>query len=352
MRNITPHPTPGPSLKGRGVLLFLALLLFPIPTFAASLDGGLDKPYAAPDIASKGPWLNSDPLTIHDLKGKVALVDFWTYSCINCLRTLPYLKAWQERYKDQGFIIIGVHSPEFDFEKNTTNVEKAINRFHITYPVVQDNDRFIWDRFGNEYWPAHYLIDRQGRVVYTHFGEGEYDRTEHNIRALLETNAPLAKLEEEPARAAYHQSLETYLGSERGERAQLIPTGAPDTYKFPEELSHDYWSLQGKWKRADQYVEAQSSAAGLRLRFRGGKVFLVLGTADGQPVHARIFYDGKLVGDKAGKDVKDGFVEIKEHRLYELFDRKSKSIFGSDEGIIEIETERPGLQAYAFTFGA
>ncbi|HVY13287.1 MAG TPA: thioredoxin family protein [Alphaproteobacteria bacterium] len=328
------------------------LVAFAAPLHAEDLKDALPQPYQAPDIASPGPWLNSDPLTIHDLKGKVVLVDFWTYSCINCLRTLPYIKAWYEHYKDQGFVVLGIHAPEFDFEKNTTNVEKAIKRFKISYPVVQDNDHLLWNRFSNQYWPAHYLIGRDGKVVYTHFGEGDYDTTEHNIRTLLGTRAPVAQMEEPQERAAYQQSQETYLGSARGERYTLIPAGGPNAYKFPDNLAPDYWSLNGRWKQTAQYVEALQPGSSLRLHFRGGKVFLVLGTAGGKPVRAKILYDGKPVADKAGKDVKNGVVEITDYRLYELFDRKSRSLFGSEEGVIEIQAEQPGLQAYAFTFGA
>jgi thiol-disulfide isomerase/thioredoxin len=336
----------------RGILL--ALLLFPL-TSQASLTDPLKNPFPAPDVTSPGPWLNSKPLTPADLKDKVVLVDFWTYSCINCIRTLPYQRAWYEHYKDQGFVILGIHSPEFDFEKETANVEKALKRFKITWPVVLDNNKLLWDRFSNEYWPAHYLIDRNGQVVFAHFGEGKYDVMEHNIRELLATDPhmPMAKMERgSQGKAAYQQSLETYLGTERAERFTTDPAPVNGVYKFPAELAHDYWALDGAWDRQPQFIESKHAGSSLRLRFRGGKVFLVMSTADGKPVKAKIFYDGKSVGDKAGKDVIENEVTVDEQRLYEIFDRKSKSIFGSDEGIIEIQSLSPGLRAYAFTFGA
>src|ERR1043166_4409686 len=155
------------------LLSILLILLSPPLSAAPELKEALLSPVRAPEIALAGVWLNGTPLSLKDVKGKVVLLDFWTYSCINCLRTLPYIEAWYERYKDQGFVVIGVHSPEFDFEKNEANVEKAVKRFGITWPVVLDNDRQIWNRYSNQYWPAHYLINREGQVVYSHFGEGK-----------------------------------------------------------------------------------------------------------------------------------------------------------------------------------
>jgi thiol-disulfide isomerase/thioredoxin len=329
-----------------GMTLLMVVLIFPKNIYAA-LEDALPKPYPAPDISGPGPWLNSPALTPADLKGKVVLVDFWTYTCINCLRTLPYLRAWHERYKDQGFVLLGVHSPEFEFEKNPANVEKAVKRFKISWPVVQDNDMTIWRRFNNRYWPAHYLISREGQVVYTHFGEGNYDRTETNIRTLLAAEGPMAEVKEDAGGPGQRQTPELYLGSTRG--ASLIPEG-DNIYKFPANLPADQWALNGKWDRSNESVEAMESGAALRLHFYGAKVFLVMGSKDKKPVRVKILHNGQPLAEHAGKDVKDGVVEVSEQRLYELFERKN-GVFSGGEGVIEIQAEQPGLQAYAFTFG-
>ncbi len=312
-------------------LLFAILLLLSAPASAEMLA----KPILAPDIATKGEWLNSPALSSADLKGKVVLVDFWTYSCINCLRTLPYIKSWYQAYKDKGFVVIGVHAPEFDFEKNIANVEKAIRRFDIPYPIVQDNDHTLWNRFKNQYWPAHYLINKSGQIVYTHFGEGNYDVTEKAIRDALNETGKKAKLSDAVEGYTLNQTPETYLGTARAER--LV--------KAWDNLTADNWTLVGDWKRAAEYSEANAGAA-LKMHFRGGKVFLVLGTADGKPVKAKISFDGKPAIDVAGKDVKDAEVTVTDHRLYELIDLKKNG-----EGIFEISTTQGGLRAFAFTFG-
>jgi thiol-disulfide isomerase/thioredoxin len=327
----------------RMTLVTFCFVLLALPLQAKSL---LNVP--APEIESPGPWLNSQPLTLKELKGKVVLVDFWTYSCINCLRTLPFQKAWYERYKDNGFVIVGVHAPEFDFEKKTENVERALKRFGVTYPIVQDNKHLIWKRYANQYWPAHYLINREGQIVYTHFGEGKYDEMEKNIRTLLGVDGPLAKLPPALEKAGFGQTPETYLGIARGERFQSPPaTGTPLSYKFPEKLDAHEWALQGIWQREAELDTAMEAGAALRLKFRGGKVFLVMGTHDSKPARVKILYNGTLATDKAGKDVKAGLLTVKDHRLYELLDLK-----GAEEGILEIQAIDPGVQVYAFTFGA
>ena len=321
----------------RKLFLLLPLLAFlvvaPLPVQAISDARSL--PFPAPEISTTGEWLNSTPLTSNDLKGKVVLVDFWTYSCINCLRTLPYIKSWYEQYKDKGFVIIGVHAPEFDFEKSKANVEKAIRRFEITYLVVQDNDHILWNRFQNQYWPAHYLINKQGQVVYTHFGEGNYDVTEKTIRALLDEKGDMAKSPHKPDGYTSNQTHETYLGTAR--QARLEPN---------EPLPVDHWFLSTGWKRDTEYSESLVAGASLKIHFRGGKVFLVLGTADGQPTKAKILYNGKPAIDVGGKDVTNGIVEITDHRLYELIDLKKNG-----QGQLEIQSTVAGLRAFAFTFG-
>lgn len=312
-------------------------------------------PVPAPEIESPAAnWINSQPLNLKALKGKVVLVDFWTYSCINCLRTLPYLRAWHEAYKDQGLVIVGVHAPEFDFEKNKANVEKAMKRFRIAWPIVQDNDHLIWNRYQNRFWPAKYLIDRDGNIAYTHFGEGAYEETETTIRTLLSSKGSMAKVQDVEGQAAYHQTAETYLGTSRAERLQnaslMNIAQQVNQYSYPRELEADGWALDGEWQRYDERSVARGKDAGIRLNFRGGKVFLVLGSEGAKPVKAEILLNGKPVADKAGRDVKDGVVEVKEHRLYELIDLKRNGASG-EANIIEIKAREPGLEAYAFTFG-
>ena len=310
------------------------------------LQHGLVTPYAAPEFAGISAWLNSPPLTMKGLRGKVVLVDFWTYSCINCIRTLPYLKSWDKKYRDKGLVIVGVHSPEFEFEKNIDNVRAAVSRFGIHYPVALDSDLSTWVNFHNQYWPAHYLIDKQGRVVYTHFGEGDYGITEDNIRYLLGLKGEVAPMR---AEAPYDsgQTPETYLGYGRAERYAdegVVRQDAPAHYSFPKSLSRHAWALNGMWSIGGQRITAGKGAS-LRLHFHARKVFLVLGSASGKPVEARLTLNGRPLGESAGSDARGGVVHIDGHRLYELVDQKS-----AKDGLLQIDAD-PGLEAYAFTFG-
>jgi cytochrome c biogenesis protein CcdA/thiol-disulfide isomerase/thioredoxin len=310
------------------------------------LQHGLAIPYKAPEFAGITTWLNSPPLTMRALRGKVVLVDFWTYSCINCIRTLPYITAWDRKYRDQGLVIVGVHSPEFEFEKNIANVRAAIARYGIRYPVAMDNTLSTWVNFNNEYWPAHYLIDRQGRVVYTHFGEGDYAITENNIRYLLGLKGEAAPM---PASASYTpgQTPETYLGYARADRYAgdaPVRRDAPGQYSFPDSLSRNEWALNGPWTIGSEKITAGKGAS-LRLHFFARKVFLVLGSADGKPIDARLMLNGKPVGASAGRDASAGVVHVDGNRLYELIDQKQ-----AGDGLLEIDA-KPGLEAYAFTFG-
>jgi cytochrome c biogenesis protein CcdA/thiol-disulfide isomerase/thioredoxin len=311
------------------------------------LQQGLAVPYKAPDFAGIAAWLNSPPLTMKGLRGKVVLVDFWTYSCINCIRTLPYLTAWDRQYRDKGLVIVGVHSPEFTFEKKLGNVRAAVSRFGIHYPVALDSNLSTWINFQNQYWPAHYLIDKQGRVVYTHFGEGDYGITEDNIRYLLGLKGEVAPLR---TTGPYDlgQTPETYLGYGRAERfagEDRVKEDVPGFYSFPvSALSRHVWALNGFWTIGEQRITAGKGAA-LRLHFHARKVFLVLGSATGKPVSARIMLNGKAVGESAGTDAPHGIVRIDGHRLYELVDQKS-----ARDGLLQIDAA-PGLTAYAFTFG-
>ena len=247
------------------------------------------RPYKAAGFTGGGAWFNSPPLKLADLKGKVVLVDFWTYSCINCIRSLPYLQAWYDAYKRDGFIIIGVHSPEFEFEKISANVERAIKDRKLTYPIVQDNDLAIWSAYSNHYWPAHYLIDKDGYVRREHFGEGEYDQTEKAIRALL---AEAGKDADEgmtikgpvqlPIEAG--QSPETYLGYERGRNfvnASQFKADNKVAYTVADNLDENDWSLGGTWTIGAEGSHSEADGDILRFKFSSKEVYLVMGGPNG-----------------------------------------------------------------------
>jgi cytochrome c biogenesis protein CcdA/thiol-disulfide isomerase/thioredoxin len=351
--------------KGFGVLILLAVAYIAsganieslfmnakkaeAPRGELVLQQGLRQPYAAPEFAEIAAWENSPPLTMAGLKGKVVLVDFWTYSCINCVRTLPYITDWDRKYRDMGLVIVGVHSPEFEFEKKLSNVQAAIAQHGIRYPVAQDNRLSTWLHFNNRYWPAHYLIDRQGQVVYTHFGEGKYDVTENNIRYLLglKEKGPTLKVDEPTY--AHGQTPETYLGYARADRfgGGTVARDAQHGYRFPETLPDDAWALDGTWKVEREKIVGGEKGAALRLNFNARKVFLVLGSASGKPVRTTISLNGEPVGGHAGKDAPAGVVTVGRNTLYELVDQGA-----SKRGVIEIEAQEPGLEAYAFTFGS
>jgi cytochrome c biogenesis protein CcdA/thiol-disulfide isomerase/thioredoxin len=314
-----------------------------------TLREGLSKPYPAPEFAEIENWLNSPPLTMQELRGKVVLIDFWTYSCINCIRTLPYLTEWDRKYRDMGLVIVGVHSPEFEFEKKTGNVRAAIAQHGIRYPVAQDNRLSTWLNFNNRYWPAHYLIDRQGQVVYTHFGEGKYEVTENNIRYLLGLKEKGETIAVEGPTFAPGQTPETYLGYARADSfggSERVTRDAESSYRFPASLPEHGWALSGKWKVEREKIVSVEKGAALRLNFKARRVFLVLGTASGQPLRATVTLNGEPAGAYAGKDAPGGVVTIERNTLYELIDQKAPK-----NGLIEIRSDEPGLEAYAFTFG-
>jgi cytochrome c biogenesis protein CcdA/thiol-disulfide isomerase/thioredoxin len=298
---------------------------------AGELQNALTQPHAAPEFEGIVHWINSPPLKLADLKGKVVLVDFWTYSCINCLRTLPYLRAWYERYHAGGFEIVGVHAPEFDFEGRQENVEDAVKKYGVAWPVAMDNHFGTWRAYKNEYWPAHYLIDKEGRVVYTHFGEGHYDVTEHNIRALLGLDeAPATKTEQNVT--SNSQTPETYLGTARAE-SEWTDEGALPLHR---------WKLEGNWARDRQMITSGADGDILALHFGARKVFLVMSSADGKPLQAEISVD--LPGSDA-VDVKDERVTVTQSRLYEIV-----SLPKAGQGTVKIKARGPGLRVYAFTF--
>ncbi len=304
-------------------------------------------PYSTPEFAGIESWINSNPLTMENLKGKVVLIDFWTYSCINCVRTLPYITEWDKKYRDKGLVIIGIHAPEFEFEKNEENVKAAIAAHNIKYPVALDNKLDTWTNFKNKYWPAHYLINQEGQVVYTHFGEGAYNVTENNIRFLLGLNKIEPASSAKSVRSA-NQTHETYLGSSRISNFSSPEKITDDIQDFsaPEILPVNHWALSGKWQVAGERITALDAGAKLRFHFNSGKVFVVLGSKDGAPIEATVTLNGKPAAGESGKDAPNGNLLVKQNTLYELINQDS-----SKEGIIEITTKTPGLEAYAFTFG-
>jgi cytochrome c biogenesis protein CcdA/thiol-disulfide isomerase/thioredoxin len=319
-------------------------------------------PSVFPDLSGATVWMNSPPLTPASLRGKVVLVDFWTYSCINCLRTLPYIKAWNEQYKNSGLVIIGVHTPEFPFEKDEANVRKAVKDLGITYPVAMDNDYRIWRAFHNEYWPADYFIDATGRIRFHHFGEGAYQESEQWIRTLLPEidRAPLpqgstqiaASGSEAASDADDVQSPETYIGYARAQNfASLegINQDDPQVYRTPAELKINQWAFAGKWKDEDQVATSLDPGASISYRFHARDLHLVLGPGpDGKPVRFRVTLDGHAPGADHGVDTDaDGYGVIAEDRLYQLV-RQHSSI---RDRTFRIEFLVPGVRAYSFTFG-
>ena len=313
-----------------------------------------------PSLSGATLWLNSPPLTAQALKGKVVLVDFWTYSCINCLRSLPYVKAWAARYADQGLVVIGVHTPEFAFEKQEANVRKAVKDLGVAYPVAVDSDWAIWKAFGNRYWPAHYFIDAQGRLRATHFGEGEYDQSEQVIRALLaERNGRavtggVAQVQATGVEAASEgaQSPETYLGYAKAERfASTVPMshGDPVVYAAPSALTLNQWALGGGWRVSGSAAVSTQPDAKVVYRFHARDVHMVLGPPpSGKPIPFRVLIDGKAPGADHGLDVNaKGEGVVTDQRLYQLI-RQHKT---SADHLFEIEFLAPGAQAFTFTFG-
>jgi thiol-disulfide isomerase/thioredoxin len=328
---------------------------------AADVQPALDDEGAMPDLSGAVSWINSPPLSSKALKGKVVLIDFWTYSCINCLRALPYVEGWAAKYKDAGLVVIGVHTPEFAFEKERSNVEKAVRDLKITYPVAIDSDYAIWKAFNNEYWPAHYFIDGKGRIRYHHFGEGEYDESERVIRELLkETGAQLMSSGDtavsgagaEAAPSMNVRSPETYVGYHRAEHfasTDAIAKDAKHSYTPQPRLTLNQWALGGSWKVGEESAVLQTAPGKIIFRFHARDLHLVLGTTkDGKPVRFTVKLDGTPPGDDHGVDCdSNGSGTVQGHRLYQLIRQKG----AVEDRTFEIEFLDPGVQAFAFTFG-
>ena len=315
-----------------------------------------------PALAGATGWLNSEPVMPDALRGKVVVVDFWTYTCINWQRSQPYVRSWHEKYKDEGLVVIGVHTPEFEFEKIVDNIRPALRRFRVDYPVAIDSGFMVWNAFHNRAWPAVYVIDANGRIRYQHYGEGEYERTEAVIRQLLrEAGYPgtgNAAVRVDPwgsevgADWENLRSPESYLGFEKA-TGFSSPGGGADgkrrTYAAPRSLRLNHWALGGDWTMNPGAVALDKAGGRIVYRFHARDVHLVMGPPSrASPVRFRVLLDGRPPGSARGTDVDEqGYGTATEQRLYQLI-RQRKPIA---ERVFEIEFFAPGVEAYAFTFG-
>jgi cytochrome c biogenesis protein CcdA/thiol-disulfide isomerase/thioredoxin len=331
--------------------------------YSRATSGPLPQQGPFPSLDGAVSWLNSPSLTPAQLRGKVVLVDFWTYSCINCLRSLPYVKAWYARYKDYGLVVIGVHSPEFAFEKDLSNVRHAVGELGVDYPVALDNDFSIWKAFHNQYWPAHFFIDAQGQIRGHHYGEGDYDDSEQIIRQLL-TDAGASHLPpagmsassvsgvQASADRAHERSPETYVGFARAQNfssSSGFVQNEPATYAVPTSLGLNQWALRGDWLVNSEHATLEKNGGALEYHFLARDLHLVLGPAnDGHPVRFHVLLDGKAPGDDHGVDTDaNGEGVVREQRLYQLI-RQSNDVREHDFSIQFLDD---GVTAYAFTFG-
>jgi cytochrome c biogenesis protein CcdA/thiol-disulfide isomerase/thioredoxin len=314
-----------------------------IKTSTALIDG-LWFTNQAPPIQGIDAWINSPPLHLTDLKGKVILIDFWTYSCVNCLRNLTYIKAWNQRYHAQGLVIIGVHTPEFDFEKKLANVEAAVKLFGILYPVALDNQFVTWNNYKNHYWPAHYLINKKGYIVYKHFGEGDYDVMENNIRFLLGIKS-LTTLDSSQNKAFdFLQTPETYLGYARADSSfsPKLVNDKTSRYQFSSALTANSWSLQGLWQVNTENIISQEANAAIRIHFNARKVFAVMGNNTKKPIKVKVI----LTNPQSGKIIKASSILVDRYSIYEVVSQKQFAA-----GYLQMIASEPGITMYTFTFG-
>jgi cytochrome c biogenesis protein CcdA/thiol-disulfide isomerase/thioredoxin len=345
--------SPGADHNAGGAMMMMA---------PKGAGGGLPAEGPMPPLAGAVAWLNSPPLTTEGLRGKVVLIDFWTYSCINCLRELPYVKAWAQKYGSAGLVIIGVHTPEFAFERVASNVEKATKDLGVTYPVAVDSDYKIWSAFNNQYWPALYFIDSTGTIRHHHFGEGEYDESERIIKQLLheagakDVTPGLAEVSAQGVQAAasnlYQISPETYVGYARAANFSSPAGVSKDQsarYTAPTSLTADQWALGGTWKVTAEGAELQQPHGRIVYRFNGRDLHLVLGPLqDGHSVHFKVRLDGAEPGANKGADIgADGAGVVTEQRLYQLI----RLAHPGEQHTVEVEFLDSGVEAFAFTFG-
>jgi thiol-disulfide isomerase/thioredoxin len=318
-------------------------------TRGISLDGGF------PSLAGATGWLNSQPLTPAGLRGKVVLVDFWTYTCINWLRTEPYVRAWSQAYRDDGLVVLGVHTPEFSFEHEIDRVRQATQERGIEYPVALDNDYAVWSAFDNHYWPALYLLDREGIIRDHHFGEGRYEQSESLIQALLGVEREPVSVEgrgvEAEADWDHLGSPETYLGYARAEHfasADAIRFDERSAYELPERLLLNHWALAGEWTIGRERLVLDEAGGSIAYRFRARDAHLVLSPGTRGPIPFQVLLDGEAPGPSHGVDVdSDGNGLLEEGRLFQLV-REHDTV---GERTLEIVFAQPGVEAYVFTFG-
>ena len=335
---------------------------WPVPAGLHTASARLPVEGELPSFGGATGWLNSPPLTPADLRGNVVLVNFWTYTCINWLRQLPHVRAWYEKYQDQGLVVLGVHTPEFEFEHDLDNVRREVKDLRVGYPVATDNDYAVWSAFDNHYWPALYFADADGRIRHHHFGEGEYQQSEMVIQQLLteagsagaghELVSVHARGVEAPADWDSLWSPENYLGYERTENF-ASPNGAvldtPHRYGAPTRLGLNHWALAGDWTVKQQAIVSNQAEGRIAYRFSARDLHLVMGPpAPGTPVQFRVLLDGQPPGAAHGRDVDDqGNGTLTEPRLYQLLRQPGPVT----ERTFEITFLDPGVQAYAFTFG-
>jgi thiol-disulfide isomerase/thioredoxin len=315
-----------------------------------------------PSLRGATTWLNSQPLTPEELRGKVVLVDFWTYTCINWRRTEPYLRAWAEKYKDQGLVVIGVHSPEFGFERDVDNVRQESMEMNISYPIAVDSDHAMWNAFSNEYWPALYFIDAQGQIRHHQFGEGDYEQSERVIQQLLteagmrNVDHNLVSVDARGAEVAADwndlQSQENYVGYERTENFSSpggAALGKSHSFEVPARLALNHWALSGDWTVGRESIVLNKAGGRIAYCFHARDLHLVMGPAvRGKSVRFRVLIDGLPPGAAHGTDVDDqGYGTVTEQRMYQLI-RQSKPIRDRQ---FEIEFLDPGAEAFSFTFG-
>jgi thiol-disulfide isomerase/thioredoxin len=314
-----------------------------------------------PDLDDAVAWLNSAPLSSKALRGKVVLVNFWTYSCINSLRELPYMKAWAAKYKDAGLVVVGVHAPEFGFEKDPANVKNAVFDLKVGYPIPIDSNHSIWRAFRNQYWPADYFVDAKGRIRYHHFGEGEYVKSERVIQALLRENGATG-LDESTVRITADgaeappsedvRSPETYVGYARAENFASPERMARDsgkTYSPPARTALNQWGLGGSWKAGTESSTLESPSGKIVFQFHSRDLHMVLGPAkNGTPVRFEVKLNGASPGDNHGSDSStDGMGEVRQPRMYQLVRQKGPV----RDVTFEIEFLDPGVEVFSFTFG-
>jgi cytochrome c biogenesis protein CcdA/thiol-disulfide isomerase/thioredoxin len=348
---------PATAMKGGATANGLAPHAPTITSTASPPDEG-----PCPPLTGAVYWVNTPPLTPGGLRGKVALIDFWTYSCINCLRTLPYVRAWADKYRDHGLVVIGVHTPEFAFEKSLDNVRQAVHRLHITYPVAVDNDYAIWGAFFNEYWPAHYFIDAKGRIRGHQFGEGDYESSERMIQRLLsdagyrDVPTDLVSVRGSGVEAAQSgeeaRSSETYVGYARAQNFKskdALIADRPASYRVPTSLQLDQWGLDGRWTVESEKATLQQAGGRIVFRFHARDLHLVLGpAAGGAGIRFRVTIDGAEPGADHGLDTNArGDGTVREQRLYQLI-RQSGEV---RDRTFTIEFLDAGVQAFSFTFG-